>query len=97
MAKEKNKDKEIELPEVETYSKEQIKEVIVKKLDLLKTELDKLEAKDLHEEMLNEFPEWKEAIEKAVKANQEGIKVVYKRVQMLEQTIEDLGSKKKRK
>ena len=93
----KDKNKETEVPKVKTYSKEQIKEAIVKKLDLLKTELDKLEAKDLHEEMLEEFPKWKEAMEEAVKANQEGIRVVYKRVQMLEQTIEDLGSKKKRK
>ena len=95
MAKEKIKD--IKVPETETYTKEQIKEALVKRLDGLKIELDKLESKEQHEEMLNEFPEWKEAIEKAVKANQEGIRVVYKRIQMLEQTIEDLGSKKKRK
>ncbi|KKM60957.1 hypothetical protein LCGC14_1536580 [marine sediment metagenome] len=93
----KAKDKETkETEEVKTYTKEQIKEALVKKLDFLKTELDKLESKELHEEMLNEFPEWKEAIEKAVKANQEGLRVVYKRVQMIEQTIQDLGSKKKK-
>lgn len=93
----KEKDKETEEAETQKYSKDQIKEALKNKLEILNTELEKLESKEIQEQMLTQFPEWKEAMEEAVKANQEALKVVYKRIQMMEQSIEEMGSKKKRK